>query len=262
MVQRPFSLVKWYLDCLDEDGRAIVGYWVEAAWQQVSITWESVDLYREPLPPVHRWSLRRSTPPQAGAGLCWNAPALGCTATIERRQPPFTARLLEDADGTVDWAVEAPVGRVTVKLDGEGTVLGQGYVERLAMTVAPWRLPITTLRWGRWGSAGCARSLVWIDWRGPDPRSWVFLDGRLQPRATVSDSTVGGDGFTLDLEPRQRLTHRRLDALVQHVPGLKSVLPESLLALSETKWAGTGRLSAPGGHPMTAPALYEIVHMG
>lgn len=262
MLQRPFSLVKWYLDCLDEDGRAIVGYWVEAAWQQASLTWESVDLYRGPLPPVHRWSLRRSTPPQTGAGLCWDAPALGCAATIEPRQPRFTARLLEGEDGIVDWSVEVPVGRVTVKLDGEETVLGQGYAERLSMTVAPGRLPITTLRWGRWGSADCARSLVWIDWRGALPRTWVFLDGRLQPGATVSDSAVGGEGFTLELEPRQRLVHRGLNELVQPVPALRSVLPQSLLALSETKWAGTGRLSAPGAHQVTAPALYEIVHMG
>jgi hypothetical protein len=187
---------------------------------------------------------------------------LGLALTVEPRQSRFEACLLEEKDGTVDWAVEVPVGRVTVRLDKEGTIEGQGYVERLALTLVPWRLPVTTLRWGRWGSADRARSLIWIDWQGPSPRTWVFLDGRLQRGAAVSDSVVAGEGFSLALEPSQRLVHRGLDGLVQHVPGLRSLLPESLLALSETKWAGVGRLSAGDGGPIAAPALYEVVHMG
>jgi hypothetical protein len=104
--------------------------------------------------------------------------------------------------------------------------------------------------------------VVWIDWQGPSPRTWVFLDGWLQQRSAVSDSTVSGEGFTLAVEPRERLLHLGLDELVQRIPGLRSLLPASLLALSETKWAGVGRLSAGDGGPIAAPALYEVVHMG
>ena len=111
MVHGSFSLVKWYLDCLDEDGRAVVGYWIEAAWQQASFSWESLDLYREALPPLRRWSIKRSPPPEVGAGIVWEAPGLGSAVTIEPRQPRFATCLLEYEGGTVDWAVEVPPWR-------------------------------------------------------------------------------------------------------------------------------------------------------
>ena len=59
----------------------------------------------------------------------------------------------------------------------DGVVLrGLGYAEHLSMTIPPWRLPIDTLRWGRFLSP--ERSVVWIDWQKEgDGRTWIFVDG-------------------------------------------------------------------------------------
>jgi hypothetical protein len=258
-----FSLTKWYLDCVDAAGRTVVGYWATLAWRGLSLTWQSVDLCDADRPPVHRWSIRPSSPPQPNPErIRWQAPAIGCAVTVEPRQSSFAVRLLDDAPGTVDWTVESPVGRVTAEIDGAGVICGDGYVERLELRVPPWRLPITELRWGRCISSEAARSLVWIDWRGPAPNRWVVRDGQLATGSAVSDSAVSGDGFDLNLAPKRRLVHRALAELLEPLPPVRALLPESFLALSETKWLGSARLQEGASPPLTLPAVYEVVRMG
>ena len=258
-----FTLTKWYLDCVDDAGRTVVGYWATLAWRALSLTWQSVDVFDSDRPALHRWSVRPSAPPQqAPQGIRWQSPAIGCVITVEPRQSPFAHRLLDDASGTVDWTVECPVGRVTAEIDGAGVICGDGYVERLELRVPPWRLPITELRWGRCVSSEAAKSVVWIDWRGPAPERWVLRNGQLATNSAVSDTTVSGEGFTLSLTPQRRLVHRALYELLDPLPAVRAVLPESSLALSETKWLGTGRLQEESGAPLTLPAVYEVVRMG
>lgn len=258
-----FSLVKWYLDCVDGEGRAMIAYWAALVWRGLSFTWHSVELHQEGRPVTRRWSLQPSPPPdRAQAGLVWTPPALGCDITVEVGQPPFAIRLMEGESGIVNWAVQSPVGCVTAIIAGVGTIHGDGYAERLELSLPPWRLPITELRWGRCVSSEAARGVVWIDWQGPPPRHWVLVDGRVQPDARVSDREVSGGGFTLRLAPQRRLVHRALAEILVPLSTLRSLVPDSLMALSETKWLGFGQLRQAGKSVFTAPALYEVVHMG
>jgi hypothetical protein len=78
--------------------------------------------------------------------------------------------VFDSPEGAVDWECLVPSGAATV-----GPLGGLGYVERLRLTVAPWRLPIRTLRWGRCLTP--RHSLIWIDWLGGSDRHFVFLDG-------------------------------------------------------------------------------------
>ncbi|MSR06571.1 MAG: hypothetical protein EXR93_05840 [Gemmatimonadetes bacterium] len=258
----PFSVVKWYLDCTDPDGRSAICYWVSVAWRGFALTWHSVDLY-EPGSPPHRASLTSVPPPTLADGrITWSSPVLRCMATVEPRNPPLSAVLFQDDTGHVHWHCDAPIGLASIAVAGHAPVCGSGYAEHLEMTVAPWHLPITELRWGRWGDADTSRSLVWIDWRGKTNRAWAFLDGHEQDEIHVSDTTVSVGDTTLTLERHQTLVHRGLSDLLDPIPALRAVLPASLLKVSETKWRGTGTLSRPGSAPVTAPAVYEMVRLG
>jgi hypothetical protein len=257
-----FVLVKWYLDCVDRHGHTVIAYWASLAWGGLSFTWQSLELYEANRATKRRWSVQRSSPPERlRTGISWQAPALGCAITIEARQPSFAVRLIDAPPTSVEWAVECPVGQVTVDIDGMGTVRGDGYAERLESHAPPWRLPITELRWGRCVVSEPARSVVWIDWRGALPRSWVFRDGRLESGASVSDTAISGNGFALSIVPESRLVHRALAEILEPLPMLRSLLPSSILALSESKWLGTGCLSEQENATMNAPVLYELVRL-
>jgi hypothetical protein len=259
----PFALTKWYVDCVAPDGRAVIGYWASLAWRGVALTWQSVTLHEPGRPPVTRSCLSSGAPPQAAGGtITWNAPALGCVARIESRQRPIAERLLERETGVVEWRVEAPAAAVSFDLEGVAPVRGGGYAERIVISVPPWRLPIRELRWGRWIDAAGARSVVWIDWRGESPRTWVFADGVIVPAAIVTDEGIEADGMSLALGDRRTLEARRFAELAATIPPLRALVPKSMLALRETKWCSAGTLHDATAAASAGYAIHELAVFG
>jgi hypothetical protein len=258
----PFALTKWYFDCVAADGRVVIGYWASLAWRRLRLTWQNVVLYEPGRPPVRRSSLAPAPPPDLAAGaIRWRAPALGCDLAVESRQPPFAARLLADGAGVVDWQVEAPAAQVAVTLRGFAPVEGPGYAERILLTVPPWRLPIRELRWGRWLDAAASRSVVWIDWRGAAPRTWVFVDGALAPEAQVTDECVGvgAGGVSVVLGDRRTLEALAFAEITASIPVLQAVVPKSLLALRQTRWCSAGTLQENDAAALGGRAIHEVV---
>jgi hypothetical protein len=119
---------------------------------------------------------------------------------------------------------------------GDARLEGLGYLERLRLTVRPWKLPFRALRWGRHLSA--EHSLVWIDWRGGKERCWVWLDGVEQTGAVVHDDGVTGlaDGAELRWTGGRDLRDRRLLAtLAGSLPPLTHRLAGPLARWHEHK---------------------------
>src|SRR5689334_1411462 len=104
----------------------------------------------------------------ADAAACVEAEVAGGLATW-RNAVNRPRRLWSDGRRHVDWDPMVLNGAVT------GARSGRGYAERLVMTVAPWRLGIARLWWGRF--CGDRHSLVWIVWEGARPLRLALLDG-------------------------------------------------------------------------------------
>jgi hypothetical protein len=142
----------------------------------------------------------------------------------------------------------------------DGTALsGLGYAERLTLSIAPWRLPIEALRWGRWIAAEGGRSLVWIDWRGTHPLTAVFVDGVRQGAATVDDDRVAAADVILVLRDRRTLHQRALRDVIGAVGPLARMFPASWLDVEDCKWMSVGTLHGAGGSPETGWAIHEHV---
>ena len=256
----PFTLTKWYFDCVAPDGRAVIGYWASLAWRSLAFTWQNVVLYESGQPPVRRSSLVPAPPPEVGSDtITWRAPALACVMRVESRQRPIEERLLDGDAGVVEWRAEAPAAIVSVELRGFAPVQGPGYAERIFMTAPPWRLPIRELRWGRWLDAAASRSVVWIDWRGESPRTWVFVDGIMAPTATVTDELVCAGAVNVVLGERRTLDARALAEIAAAIPPLQAVVPKSFLALRQTKWCSAGTLLEGNATAIAGRAIHEVV---
>ena len=188
-----FSLTKWYLDCVDADGRVAIAYWTEVAWRRLAICWHSLAVYNPGSAPLERSSAKAAPAPTSVDGtITWNADQLCCRLTCHSRVPILTRRLLNDRVGAVDWRCESARVDMVIACDGREILRGQGYAECLNMTLLPWQLPIDTLRWGRWLSSSSDRSLVWIDWCGPHPLTAIVLDGAWQQTGVVGDELGAG----------------------------------------------------------------------
>ena len=42
MTSGSFAFTKWYIDCLDEEGRLVILYWASLEWRRLRFTWQSV----------------------------------------------------------------------------------------------------------------------------------------------------------------------------------------------------------------------------
>lgn len=104
-----FTFDKWCMDCAESDGRTASAYRATIAWGALAFSCQSVAVYDLHMPPQVRTSLATVDPPVLqGRTIRWDAPNLGCAIEAEARQDPAAIRLLENADGVIDWRCLSP----------------------------------------------------------------------------------------------------------------------------------------------------------
>jgi hypothetical protein len=258
---RPFLLTKWYLDCVGDDGRVAIAYWSAIAWRGITICWHSLSLREADAEPIHRTSLAPvAAPAMTDSAITWHTAPLGCRFECHPILPGVGQRLLDTPDGSVDWRCETTAGQMKVVCDGQPEWRGLGYIERLDMSLAPWRLPIDQLRWGRWIATDGSGSLVWIDWRGPHPLTSIFLDGLAQQEGLVGDDRIETAGSVLTLTERETLYVRSLSETLGTLrPLLAPVLPREWLTLDDRKWRSRGTLRAAGRPDASGWVIHETL---
>ncbi len=267
MSDETFHLTKWYLDAVSEDGRVLVGHHGELSWKGVSFRHTSVLLRDRAGKVTEQWASRGTSAPAFEEGsVRWTSarPAVdGLWKRAERCRGNAEAgafRLLETAEGAVDWSCLVPAARVRATLPDGSLLEGPGYAEKLELGIRPWRLPIEELRWGRF-LAGTS-SLVWIDWRGSKPLSLALLDGKRVAVASIDDTSVvlAEPRGRLDLLPSVVLRDGLLGGpVLGRVPGLSRTLPARMLRVHETRRLARGVFEVEGGERREGDALFEVV---
>ena len=245
----PFSLRKWYLDCVAEDGEVLVAYHAELRWRRLSLRYASV-LQLDGA----RSTLRDCPAPLlAGERISWEAPALHISGTWDALAPAADVELIPG----VRWRCLQPRSRVELRVAGR-TLHGLGYAEELELTIPPWRLPIDELRWGRF--AGESHGAVWIEWRGPHPLRLTLIDGVRAEAIRIAEDGVRAGGAELRLtEPRVLRSGRIGETALSIIPDLQKLFPGRIVGLEETKWRARGTLEGPGAEVGQGWAIHEVV---
>lgn len=244
-----FELIKWYADAVSAEGAFLIAYSARLRYGRASVNYSSV------LDPAgQRHSLRPSTISAGPDGFRWRTPSLAIDARWLPRAPEIRETIFETAEGAVDWHCLAPAADAI--LSGEARL---GYLERLHLTIPPWRLPLRTLRWGRYLSL--RHSLVWIDWQGDYTRRSVFLDSAPISAAEISDHALHlADGTSLILDRSLVIRNGGLGSTVLHaIPALRRMAPASVFLLEECKWRSRAQLSRTGEPPDSGWCIHEVV---
>jgi hypothetical protein len=249
-------LHKWYLDIATPEGDVLIAYAATLYLVGLRIGWSAV-LGRVGGQGVDSSRFGRPVQPEIAPGV------IG----IELSRLGFRGHWRGVADGTervlwtspsggVRWCCHLPRADAEVTWGGH-TLRGVGYVEHLALDVDPWRLPLNELRWGRFH--GRERSLVWIEWRGPEPLRLCLVDGKEREAEPIDDGGFTFDGGSVafgstDVIRDGTLGQTVLDrGIVRWVP-----LPASVRGIRETKWFGSATL-VDGGTQVEGQVLHEVV---
>lgn len=254
-----FRLHKWFLDCTTPTGEVLIVYVASLRWGMLRLGYLAT-LWQRPdeVAATTRARLGRHPGPQFDSSGCTlAAPRLGVVGRWRASPAAREHTLWQGPRGTVRWHCHLPLAAAQVEFGGR-TLKGTGYVEHLALEVAPWHLPIRELRWGRFH--GGDRSLVWIQWLGPVPLRLCLRDG-----VEVLAEPIGDDGFALTTGERLRLGSPRVlrdgrlgrtvlaERLLRWLP-----LPRSVRAMQETKWLSPAVLESKDGS-CAGTALHEVV---
>ncbi len=143
---------------------------------------------------------------------------------------------------------------------GKQKIKGIGYVERIEMTVAPWKLPIRELRWGRFHSPGHA--IVWIDWRGAEPKTFLFHNGEPVAGGIITDHEILLHDEKAALTLGNNLVLRDgpiVSTALSMIPGIEMILPKKFFSANECKWRSEGCLKKAGSPPVSGNAIHELV---
>ncbi len=252
-----FRLSKWYLDCVSEDGVAFIGYSADLHWRGVALHYASI-LVRQIDGNVHaETSFRNVTAPERNHEVTrWNAAPFRMEGEWKGLQNPVS-RLLFNDNGRITWSCFSPMARASVNIAGMPPLHGLGYVEHLDLSVAPWRIPIRELRWGRFLTGG--DSVVWIDWRGPAEKTLVLINGEAINNATVQDFSINSGGnVKVSLRPAGTIRSGPVvSSTLSRAPGLTRLFPRSVLKMHEEKWISRGELQ--GLSSGSGWAIHELV---
>ena len=237
---------KWYLDCVTEAGHVSMAYTGSIKWGPVRLHYSSLldgSCLRDSLMPHKEPFVDNSV-------IRWSSGALDVDAEWTPDAAELREVIFESAEGSIEWHCLAPRARARM-----GRHTGFGYVEQLIMTIAPWKIPIQTLRWGRFLTP--SDWIVWIDW----PRQILYCNGSLVPNPAIADDRLEfDDGARLLLDCSLVLRTGALDAApLAEIPGLRGTFPARLLQLHECKWRSRARLERPGQAPVEGWPIHEKV---
>ncbi len=255
-----FTLTKWYLDLVTDDGVALVAYSARLHWGPIRLGYSALLRSAPGRASVEAASIRRSEVPQLDGDLItWQSAPLGLVGSWRREAAPIAATLLDTAAGGIAWNCRMPRAQASITCGGE-TWCGRGYAETLRLTIVPNQLPFRTLRWGRHLSD--RHAVVWIEWEGETSRRWVWLDGAEQPAARLTPTGLDlGDGRTVRFSASRDLRNRAVEANLSPVAAsVRRRLIGSLGGMREHKLLSRSAVVSADGAELDAGwAIHEEV---
>ena len=259
-----FTLSKWYMDCVSDDGEVFIGYAAALRWRGVGIDYSSTLQHQHGEGTKINTSLQKLSTPQITAlSVHWISRALGVDGTWSGSAPPIERTVFRSEVGSVEWRCLQPNARAEVHLGTERCIQGRGYAEHILISIPPWRLPVDELRWGRFLTD--SNALVWIDWRGSTSLTLLFRNGIQIENPLVTDREVACNRtkMVLAFEDSQVLREGRLvNTALSVIPGIAKLLPGHSLRTYECKWRSRGVLKEHETVLSTGWAIHELVRFG
>ncbi len=255
-----FRLSKWYLDCVADDGEAGIGYSGLISCNRAKLGFSAFIHAPRGAPTTQMDCWTSEDPILSKDSVKWRCRRLGVSGCWRRGRGTGEFELLDSPEGRITWACLSSEGDVRVLRRGSRAMMGRGYVERLTITIPPWRFPFRQLLWGRFVPDKPGPSVAWLDWRGGLNRQWCFVDGLRTGPAEVGRRGVRGEGWHIRLQDESVMQSARIaEVVLGPFAPIAKLLPSGFSNARETKWLSRAEFSRPGTPHTEGWVIHEVV---
>jgi hypothetical protein len=261
-----FQLDKWFLDFIDDDGRAMIFYAARMHFLGISIPYGSW-IHHQPGAGTQVLSKFRGVhfPIKKEETITWGDPDWNVSGIWHVRGRSVSSVLHDSGEGHLDWKCFQPSSRVRLELDGK-QFHSMGYAEHLTLTIPPWKIPMDQLRWGHFCSSGT--NAVWIEiiFEGSSQK-WFWLNGdRVDPRMIGDDAIEISKECHIELDRAVILeSEAKFQSVARdisdHLPGFSKMLPTKFLLANEKKWLSAAKFKCKDSEE-SGWSIHELVNFG
>ncbi len=251
-----FHLKKHYFDGIDINGNAIIIYFAELKLLGFKIPYSSFILSENELI-KEKSVLFSSEIDQNNSSISISNSKLQISGSWNSYETSFSEILWTEKNAIINWNCIAPKAEFEIEWNGK-KMSGLGYSEILHINFVPWKLPISTLKWGRFLSEN--HCIIWIEWIGKQPLKKVFWNGEKIENAEISDMGIKFSSKNAELvfENSVYLKNEKLMKIADKYPFLKLFFKQTFLQSKEMKFKNLSTLNIEGKQE-NGFSLYEIV---
>lgn len=261
-----FHLDKWFLDFVGEEGETYIFYAAKLKWHRIVVPYTSI-IHYDPQKGVNVMSRFKKVQMPQQSNNClikWSDPVHHVEGSWSANSIPIQQRIYSSGEGYLDWFCYQPASDVTLNIHGK-KLKGKGYAEQLILTATPWSIPMDELRWGRFGSD--AGSMVWIELKGFQTKSWLWFNGKQVDNFSISDNELilSDENIKLQLDmgvvlESENKIHSVTKNLMNFIPGFNKLMPLQFLMAEEHKWLSKGLLIKGKEIISNGYAIHELVN--
>lgn len=254
-ISTTFMLSKWYADVISLDGACYILYVAHLGWKRLNIGYTNVvHISQEGKVTSTIWLQRKLQINHQPNELIITGNKLN--GSWSKRHPSINQLLFASAKGDIAWNCEFPLAEVRLT-NNQYEIKGYGYAELLEMTLKPWQFGIDELYWGRF--LGQQISIIWIEWKGPNPQQWLYCNGRAISSFQLTDTGLYFENNELQfIEPKPIRKGTLINTVFQSYKWLRALFPIKILLTNEQKWISKAMFSN-DGQPLEGWSIYEKV---
>ncbi|CAF4971493.1 unnamed protein product, partial [Rotaria socialis] len=234
VTRKNFHLYKWYADIVDEKtGDVTIVYLGELEWNFLKLSFTNILQFLQKSHLISQATFSNYSLPVL-ENKSFHIDSSQLSGQWESKSESIIEKLFESNDGYILWECFMPSASGQIKID-ETIRKGLGYVERLTLTLKPWQLPISILRWGRFLSEN--QHIVWIRWDGEQKRCLIFHNGTKSVDGIINDDIIEFGRYRLMLSEKYTLRNGPLIKTVfDKFSWIKNTFPSGVLNMKECKW--------------------------
>lgn len=256
-----FFLDKWYLDIVEEKGKVLILYAAILKWHGFSIPYKRV-LHYNNIKILERSEFSAlQLPVINGSLISWEDDGLKISGNWSQMSALISERLIHTDEGELRWNC-FPLNNVSVVWKGM-PMLGQGYADQILMTIAPWKMGLRSLIWGRF--IADEHFLVWIQIELENSSSkWLWYNGQALEDPVIDENSISVPGKDLKLFISEGVSLTKGNIIQQVMIGILSFIPflsfpKKFLSSKEIKSRGRGELVTKDNKSIKGWVIHEYV---